>query len=96
MSSVQVVTARRDKSRYQEIEKQDRQIASESRYYTLNELDEINDIIARYPITVERNRFQIDSNHLEIGKIYRFEYLESQMVLWKNVDGSVDLYEIVE
>lgn len=96
MSSVKVMTTKRDKSRYLEAEKHYSQTESGSSLRTLDELYEINDIIIRHPITVEKGKLQIDSNNLEIGMIYRFEYLDSQMVLWKNADSSVDLYEIVE
>ncbi|GAI52524.1 unnamed protein product, partial [marine sediment metagenome] len=30
------------------------------------------------------------------GKVYSFEYLGGQMVLWKLPSGAVDLFEIVE
>lgn len=96
MSSTHAVTARRDKGRYREPEKHYSQTESGGSLRTLDELYEINDIIIKHPITVENSKLLIDSNHLDIGRIYRFEYLDSQMVLWKNADNSVDMYEIVE
>ena len=96
MSSTRAITARREKGRYREQEQHYRQTESGGSLRTLDELYEISDIIIRHPITVENSKLQIDSSHLDIGRINRFEYLDSQMVLWKNADNSVDLYEIVE
>jgi hypothetical protein len=50
--------------------------------------------VSASPITVDGDRFEIDSNLLEVGKVYPFEFLGSQMVLWKLSDGAIDLYEI--
>jgi hypothetical protein len=52
--------------------------------------------VSASPVIVEGNRFEIDSNLLEVGKVYPFEFLGAQMVLWKLDDGSLDLYEITE
>lgn len=52
--------------------------------------------IPRSPIVVNRDTLEIDSASLDIGKVYSFEYLGGQMVLWKLPSGAVDLFEIVE
>jgi len=48
------------------------------------------------PVRVENDKLEIDSALLDTGRVYQFEYLGSQMVLWKCPDGAVDLFEIVE
>jgi hypothetical protein len=48
------------------------------------------------PVTVDDDGFEIDSNLLEVGKVYTFEFLDSQMVLWKQPNGDIDLYELIE
>lgn len=48
------------------------------------------------PIKVNGNELEIDSESMDIGRIYQFEYLDSQMVAWKATDGAIDLFEIIE
>ena len=48
------------------------------------------------PIAVKDNKLEIDSARLETDKVYRFEYLDTKMVLWKLPDGSIDLFQIIE
>jgi hypothetical protein len=48
------------------------------------------------PVTVEEDKLEIDSAALDIDKVYRFEYLDVKMVLWKSDDGTVDIYQVVE
>lgn len=48
------------------------------------------------PISVEHDKLQIESALLETGRVYSFEYLGSQMALWKLPSGTLDLFEIVE
>jgi hypothetical protein len=48
------------------------------------------------PITVRGNTLEFESSLLEVARVYPFEYLGSQMVLWKMANGSVELYEVVD
>ena len=48
------------------------------------------------PVAVEHDKLEIESAQLDIGRVYQFEYLGSQMVLWKSPSGAIDLFEIVE
>lgn len=48
------------------------------------------------PVTVDDDKLEIDSNLLEVRKVYTFEFLDSQMVLWKQPNGDIDLYELIE
>jgi len=48
------------------------------------------------PIAVEHDKLEIESSQLDIYRVYSFEYLGSQMVLWKLPSGAIDLFEIVE
>lgn len=48
------------------------------------------------PIKVSGDELEINSSLLDIGRVYTFEYLGSQMAVWKLPSGAVDLYEIVE
>lgn len=50
----------------------------------------------RTPVRVENDKLEVDSALLDMGRVYSFEYLGSQMVLWKLPNGAVDLFEIVE
>lgn len=47
------------------------------------------------PIVVDGDKLEISSNLLDIGRVHLFEYLGSQMVLWKLPSGAIDLFEIV-
>jgi len=47
------------------------------------------------PIVVEGDKLDINSSLLDVGRVYSFEYLGCQMVLWKLPDGAIDLYELV-
>ena len=54
------------------------------------------DIGRSSPISVEDGKLRIESALLETQRVYSFEYLGSQMALWKLPSGAVDLFEIVE
>lgn len=48
------------------------------------------------PIVVDGDKLEINSALLDVGRVYSFEYLGTQMVLWKLPNGAIDLYEVVE
>ena len=48
------------------------------------------------PVFVEGDKLEIESSQLDIDRVYPFEYLGSQMVLWKLPSGAIELFEIVE
>lgn len=49
-----------------------------------------------FPIVVDGDKLEINSALLDINRVYPFEYLGSQMVLWKLPSGAIDLFEIME
>ncbi|MFC1938610.1 hypothetical protein ACFLWM_00430 [Chloroflexota bacterium] len=53
--------------------------------------------IKRYesPVTVENEELLIRSSLLEVGKVYQFNYLGSDMVLWKQPNDVIDVYEVL-
>jgi hypothetical protein len=52
--------------------------------------------VVQKPITVTGSTLEFESSLLEVGRVYPFEYLGSDMVLWKIANGSVELYEVVD
>ena len=46
-------------------------------------------------INVVEDKLNIDSNMLEVNKVYDFEYLDAQMFLFKRDNGSIDIYQVV-
>ncbi len=48
------------------------------------------------PIVVEGDRLDIDSRKLETNKVYEFEYLDVNMVLWKSPDSTIGIYQVIE
>jgi len=50
----------------------------------------------RSPVFIDGENLEIDSGLLEVGRVYDFEYLGTNMVLWKLPSGAVDLFEIIE
>ena len=60
------------------------------------EVDELITEAEQPPVVVDGDRLEVDSSRLECGRVYSFDYLDSEMVLWKSEDGSVDIYQIVE
>lgn len=53
-------------------------------------------MVLRSPIFVEGDKLEIESSLLDIGRMYFFEYLGSDMVLYKTPSGDVELYEMLE
>lgn len=47
------------------------------------------------PVRVSEDKLEIDSNRLEIGQVYHFQYLDTDMVLWKSKDNTVDIFQVV-
>ena len=62
----------------------------------VEEIQTENIFDAKYPISVDGGSLDINSSFLDIARVYPFDYLDSKMVLWKQPDGAIDLYEIVE
>jgi hypothetical protein len=50
----------------------------------------------RPPVTVERDRLEVDSTQLEVERVYPFDYLGAKMVLWKLPDNTIDIFQIIE
>jgi len=48
------------------------------------------------PVVVEGDRLDIDSGKLEVNRVYEFEYLDVNMVLWKSPDSTIGIYQVVE
>lgn len=48
------------------------------------------------PVVVEGDRLDIDSEKLEVNRVYEFEYLDVNMVLWKSPDSTIGIYQVVE
>jgi len=48
------------------------------------------------PIVVRENKLEIDSRIIETERVYHFNFLDTDMVLWKLKDGTIDLYQVVE
>jgi len=66
-----------------------------SEYVMTTEI-EVGDTIPSSPIVVDGGKLKIESALLDIGRVYSFEYLGAQMVLWKLPNGAIDLFEIIE
>lgn len=47
------------------------------------------------PVVVEGDRLDIDSGKLEVNRVYEFEYLDVNMVLWKSPDSTIGIYQVV-
>ena len=62
------------------------------------ELDVEDFLIAQEaePLSISEDKLEIDSNRLEIGRVYTFDFLDEKMVLWKSEDNTIDVYQIVE
>ena len=48
------------------------------------------------PVVVEGDRLDVDSRKLEVNRVYEFEYLDVNMVLWKSPDSTIGIYQVVE
>jgi hypothetical protein len=66
------------------------------RWAEAEEIEDIPAIDVTYPINVDGDKLEIDSAQLEIGRVYSFNYLGVEMVLWKLPDGTIDLFQIIE
>jgi len=60
------------------------------------EVEDFDIIETVQPVSVDRDRLMVDSRQLDTGRVYQFSYLDSNMVLWKSPDNTVDIYQIVE
>ncbi len=67
-----------------------------SRWAEAEEVEDISLIDITYPINVDGDKLEIDSAQLETERVYRFDYLGAKMVLWKSLDGTIDLFQIIE
>ena len=47
-------------------------------------------------IIVKGDKLQIDSTQLEVERVYRFKYLDINMIIWKLPDGTIELFRVSE
>lgn len=65
--------------------------------WTEAEIEDTEFVIkSRGPVIVDGDKLEIDSAQLETGRVYSFDYLGVNMVLWKLPDDTIDLFQIIE